>query len=398
MPDNFNTLIAHVTGGRRYCFVMMSYHEGYALFEKLRKIVAEVTGFECIRADDLPGAGDDLRTKIHNAIDNAVFIIGDVSESRPNIYYEVGYAAARNKPVLLIAKEGSEIHTDLLGLEMIRYVDNKDGWQLFEVSLRQHLDIHKDSNVSLLRAMVLPPDPIPSFIILNPKQPRADSRSQHHPKERKTYGDYIGLSGIMGAFISVYGEHVIPEVVSASNADEGIIEWDANLFLLGSPKVNKFTGKFLEMMQNGKSSDWHFERCTGEENITDYEMKLLGETSAGIFQTDCSEMYKIDNSNNSIDYGLILRGIHPNKPNRNVLILAGAHSAGTGAACLAATKPQLLQTISHKLIGKAELTDRNKTIWVLVKGITDDSGHLDVSGVSIIDAGVTYQIPHTKGK
>jgi hypothetical protein len=388
MTGSFNALIAHVTGGRRYCFVMMSYHEGYTFFEKLRKIVAEVTGFECIRADDLPGAGDDLRTKIHDAIDNAVFIIGDVSEPRPNIYYEVGYAAARNKPVLLIAKEGSDIHTDLHGLEMIRYIDNKEGWQLFEVSLRQHLDIHKDSNVSLLRAMVLPPDPIPSFIILNPKQTKAKSRFQHHPKERKTYGDYLGLSGIMGTFVSVYGEHVIPEIVNASNTDEGILEWDANLFLIGSPKVNKYTGRFLKMMQTGKSPNWRFERCRGEENIKDYEMKLCGEPPSGIIQTDCIGMNNVDTSANSVDYGLIIRGIHPHMPNRIVLILAGPHSVGTGAACLAATKPQLLQTISHKLIGKAELTDRKNTIWILVKGVTDDSGHLNVSGVSILDAGV----------
>jgi hypothetical protein len=387
MPPKFNTLIAHVTGGRRYCFVIMSYHKGYAFFEQLRKIVAEVTGFECIRADDLPGAGEDLRTKIHDAIDNAVFVIGDVSDARPNIYYEIGYAAARNKPVLLIAREGSDIHTDLLGLEMIHYKDNREGWQHFEGSLRQHLDIHKDSNVSLLRAMVLPPNPLPSFIILNPKQPQTDSRFHHHPKERKTYGDYLGLSGIMGAFVSVYGEHVIPEIVSASNTDEVIAEWDANLFLIGSPKVNKFTGKFLKMMQSGKSPNWHFERCPGEENIIDYDMILIGKTSAGIFQTNCNNSDSVDKSANFVDYGLILRGHHPQIPNRTVLILAGPHSAGTGAACLAATKPQLLKEISDKLPGKTLLPDWNRTVWVLVKGVTDVIGHLDVSGVSIIDAG-----------
>ena len=230
MADNFKSLIAHVTGGRRYCFVVMSFHSGYTFFEKLRKVVAEVTGFECIRADDLPGAGADLREKIHDAIENAVFVIGDVSKDRPNIYYEVGYAAARGKPVLLIAEEGAEIHTDLHGLEKIGYTDRKDGWEHFEMSLRQHLEIHKDSNISLLRAMILPPEPDPSYIIINPKQPQKDSRFRHHPKERKTYGDYLGLSGIMSAFVSAYGEHLVPEVISGSNADKSIAGWDANLF------------------------------------------------------------------------------------------------------------------------------------------------------------------------
>jgi hypothetical protein len=388
MSDNFNSLIAHVTGGRRYCFVLMSYHEGFTFFEKLRKIVAEVTGFECIRADDLPGAGADLRIKIHKAIDNAVFVIGDVSEPRPNIYYELGYATACLKPVLLIARENSEIHTDLQGLEMIPYTDNRDGWQRFEISLRQHLDIHKDSNVSLLRAMILPSDPVPSFIVINPKQPQADSRFRHHPKERKTYGDYLGLSGIIGAFASVYGEHVIPEIVSAANADESIIKWDANLFLIGSPKVNLFTEILLSKIQEGKDPDWRFEKCSDEENYKDFEIKLTGKRYSGFFQTECSGPDKTDRSANFTDYGLIVRGRHPYFPGRSVLILAGPHSTGTGSACLAATKPQLLQAISQKLTGIAELADRSKAIWVLVKGTTDESGHLDVSGVGIEEAGV----------
>ena len=265
---------------------------------------------------------------------------------------------------------------------MISYTDNRDGWQRFEISLRQHLDIHKDSNVSLLRAMILPSDPVPSFIVINPKQPQTDSRFKHHPKERKTYGDYLGLSGIIGAFASVYGEHVIPEIVSAANADESIIKWDANLFLIGSPKVNLFTEILLSKIQNGKDPDWRFEKCSNEEAYKDYEIKLVGKRYSGNFQTECSGPDKTDRSVNFTDYGLIVRGSHPYFPRRTVLILAGPHSVGTGSACLAATKPQLLKSISQNLTGKAELTDRSKTIWALVKGTTDESGHLDVSGVT----------------
>ncbi|MBG0860290.1 MAG: hypothetical protein IQL11_12365 [Bacteroidales bacterium] len=388
MPDNFSSLIAHVTGGRRYCFVLMSYHEGFTFFEKLRKIVAEVTGFECIRADDLPGAGADLRLKIHSAIDNAVFVIGDVSEPRPNIYYELGYAIACNKPVILIKKEHAEIHTDLQGLEMINYTDNKLGWQFFEKSLRQHLNIHKDSNISLLRALVLPPNPQPSLIVINPKQPPTTPRISDHIREIKlTYGDYLGLSGIMGAYTTIYGEHIIPEIVNAASADNSIVDCDANLFLIGSPKVNKFTGILLESIQNGKPPYWRFEKCLSDPNEIDYEVRLIGKLLSGDFQTKCGST-RMERSVNFTDYGLIVRGRHPKMPERTVLILAGPHSVGTGSACLAATKPQLLQTISNKLLGKAELTDQKKTIWVLVKGISDNTGNLDVSNVNIEYAGV----------
>ena len=145
MENNFNQLLAHVTGGRRYCFVVMTYHESYTFFERVRKIVAEETGFDCIRADDIPGAGADLRSKIHSAIDSAAFVIADVSQPRPNIYYEVGYTVARSRPLLLLAKEAVKIPTDLLGLEMIRYADDQEGVPRFEKALRQHLAVHRES-------------------------------------------------------------------------------------------------------------------------------------------------------------------------------------------------------------------------------------------------------------
>lgn len=97
MAKSFGDQPAHVTGGRRYCFVIMTYHSGYAFFERVRSTVAEGAGLECIRAADIPGAGEDLREKIHTAIDGAAFVIADVSDPRPNIYYEVGYAIARDR-------------------------------------------------------------------------------------------------------------------------------------------------------------------------------------------------------------------------------------------------------------------------------------------------------------
>ena len=382
--NDFNSLIAHVTGGRRYCFVVMSYHDGYTFFETLRKVVAEVTGFECIRADDLPGAGADLRMKIHQAINNAVFVLGDVSKPRPNIYYELGYAVASNKPVLLIARDDADIHTDLQGLEKISYTDNKEGWQHFENALRKHLDIHKESNISFLRAMVLPPVPFPSFIVINPQHFHKDSPFKHHPKELKTYGDYLGLSGIMGAFASVYGESIIPEIVMGDYALEELTDFDANLFLIGSPKVNKFTESMLAEIQRGKYPNWRFTECPPVKGIKETEMMLTGNLKEGMFRTECQESKK----NTYRDYGLLIRGPHPHKKGRSVMILAGPHSHGTGAACLAATKTSLIMEITKKLEGVADLTDRTQTIWVLVKGVTNKSRHLDINGVTIEDAGI----------
>jgi len=89
------------------------------------------------------------------------------------------------------------------------------------------------------------------------------------------------------------------------------------------------------------------------------------------------------------DYGLILRAPHPHFPKtRTVLIMAGSHSLGTGAACLAATRSPLIQQIRAKL-PPGKLEDKNCAFWVLVKGTASRNDYLlDEDGVEIVDAGV----------
>src|ERR1700690_1579338 len=169
MATEFSHMLAHVTGGRRYCFVVMNYGEGFAFFERIRRLVAERTVLECIRADDIPPSARTIRDKVHASSDNAALIIADVPDPRPNIYYEIGYAAACRKPMMALASEGKGIPSDRQGIETIRYSDSREGWSLFEEEMKRHLTVHGDSNVSLLRAMIVPADPSPSYVLASPK-------------------------------------------------------------------------------------------------------------------------------------------------------------------------------------------------------------------------------------
>jgi len=88
------------------------------------------------------------------------------------------------------------------------------------------------------------------------------------------------------------------------------------------------------------------------------------------------------------DWGLVLRGPHPKWDKRIALLLAGAHSLGTGAACLAATSSALIEQIERALPKGVTLADKQRTIWALVKGcISDEDGHLDEKGVAVCSAG-----------
>jgi len=242
-------MLAHVTGGRRYCFVVMSFNEGDAFFERIRSIITDETGIACISAEDIKGASDDIREKVHYAIDNASFVLADLSSLRPNLFYEIGYSVARGRPVILLAKDDADVPTDLLGLELIRYQDNARRRPQLERDLRLWSNVHVSSNVSLTRAMIVPRDPAPSIILASPKFPTLKGQYTQHPEEKTTYGDYLGIRGIFSAYASVFGEHLAPELLSASHAAEGLPDWDASVFLIGSSKVNRHTDAFLHLVQ-----------------------------------------------------------------------------------------------------------------------------------------------------
>ncbi len=229
LPD----VVRHATGGRHYCFAVVSFRESFAFFERIRAIVASETGFACIRADDVHGTGEDLREKIHDAIRAAEFVVADISQASPNIFYEVGYSVASGKRLLLLAREKVAIPTDLRGVEVIRYEDTVAGWTQLEKSLRGFLsEMCRRRDTALLRAMMMPAAPGPAFILANPRHGRPGA--VFYTRQRRTWGDNLGIVGILSAYGSVYGETVVPELIGTSNAADDLLETDANYYLIGS--------------------------------------------------------------------------------------------------------------------------------------------------------------------
>lgn len=53
------------------------------------------------------------------------------------------------------------------------------------------------------------------------------------------------------------------------------------------------------------------------------------------------------------------------------MIIAGAHSLGTGAACMAATRTDLIEKIEDSLPRGYELDYHKKGMWVLVKAVAN---------------------------
>src|SRR3972149_8417401 len=106
----------------------------------------------------------------------------------------------------------------------------------------------------------------------------------------------------------------------------------------------------MERLQGGREPNWSIEPALGFTEKDQDWPGCLYRTAAGNTEAIQGELEETEVEGEKAeiwkeDYGIVLRGAHPLHPGRLVLILAGAHSLGTGAACLAATRSALIQKI-----------------------------------------------------
>jgi hypothetical protein len=72
------------------------------------------------RADDVPHNGQ-IHKVVFESIATSEWLIADLTGERPNVYYEVGIARALDKEPVLCCKNGTKIHVDLVGNNVIEY-------------------------------------------------------------------------------------------------------------------------------------------------------------------------------------------------------------------------------------------------------------------------------------
>jgi hypothetical protein len=377
--------------GKPYVFVVMPYDDKYELFLQIQRIVGEAVGLKCIRADDVHGSGFNLLAKIHNLVDRAELVIAEISSHSQNVFYEVGYSVGIQKPLLLLAEEGAEIPTDLKGLEMIEYSGSKIAMEIFERHLHEHLRLRMSSQVSLLRDMLEADNPQPSYILASPKYPTKQSRSIGQVPDQRTFGDNLGIMGLTSAFGSFMGEGRGVELVSAQWYPDDLLRLPRNLYLIGSPKVNNATKIMLKKLQRGVEPDWFFGPAPGEKETGDYKMALyrMRKGKKLLVKGETRRIGPKKEVVHTVDHGIIVRGPHPDYPDRLVLIMAGNHSLGSGAACLAATRSPLIQQINDLLPPKKNIAKKDITFWALVRGeVSKRDSLLDMEDVKVVEAGV----------
>jgi hypothetical protein len=90
------------------------------IYEAGIKPVILECGFKCARADDLEH-NKDILDVVYDQIKSAHIVVADMTGRNPNVYYEVGYAHALGKDVVLLTQRIDDSPFDLRGFKHIVY-------------------------------------------------------------------------------------------------------------------------------------------------------------------------------------------------------------------------------------------------------------------------------------
>jgi hypothetical protein len=110
----------------RHVFVIMSFSEDPKLddaYESFQTICKEF-GYECRRVDNASPTGR-IVPEIINSIRKAAFIIVDLSESKSNVYYELGFAQGSGRECIVTAYKGTPLPFDVADIPTIFWEGQK---------------------------------------------------------------------------------------------------------------------------------------------------------------------------------------------------------------------------------------------------------------------------------
>jgi hypothetical protein len=112
--------LAEKVAESRSVLVIMSYGTREDLIDAFEtfKSVTESLGYSCERVTQ-ESAGERILPDILEGISRAAFTIVDLTDLRPNVFYELGYADGLGKRVIVTAKEGTELPFDVKDIPTI---------------------------------------------------------------------------------------------------------------------------------------------------------------------------------------------------------------------------------------------------------------------------------------
>ena len=109
-------------------FILMWMDRSQPQLAKVRDAIKEVCAsfnITALRADDVEHS-DEVTEVVLQRIADSEFIVADLTGERPNVYYEVGYAHAMKKRMILYRKKGTNLHFNLASYSIPEYTNLTD--------------------------------------------------------------------------------------------------------------------------------------------------------------------------------------------------------------------------------------------------------------------------------
>ena len=110
------------------------------LYDNVIIPICEKKGIKPIRADEI-SASSMILEDIIRSLQNANIIIADITPNNPNVFYELGYAHAIRKPVILLCEkaERSNLPFDISGFRTIFYDNTMAGKLQVEEMIEKYI-------------------------------------------------------------------------------------------------------------------------------------------------------------------------------------------------------------------------------------------------------------------
>ena len=121
-------------------FVVMQFTADYdALFTDVIRPAFEEFGYRVVRGDDASFSGMIIED-ISRAIREASVVVADITPDNPNVFYEVGFAHALEKPTILLSdRKREKLPFDVSGFRTLYYDNTIGGKSTVDSRLREHL-------------------------------------------------------------------------------------------------------------------------------------------------------------------------------------------------------------------------------------------------------------------
>jgi hypothetical protein len=116
-----------MTATPKLCFVIMPFsEERRVIYDKAIKPACDLAGFAALRVDEVEGVYN-INQKIIEHIFESAAIIADLTDWRPNVFYEMGVAHAIDNKTVMIIQEKDDVPFDVHSYSCIKYVQDEKG-------------------------------------------------------------------------------------------------------------------------------------------------------------------------------------------------------------------------------------------------------------------------------